>query len=287
MFTRAKPVLWGLFTLCVMGLGLSSLMTDGAAQGYGQGETVKITPSGAKIMLGHIRQFKVSGTAADTYTWAILESGYAEGVTVGTIDATGLFTASNGGYVILAVMEEDNIIASTDPIFVIGGPTKMGKGRGGKAFSAGDTLVVVDFPSTACDRAMTVQIEKRGQNELPTQAKGKGTAVAQFEFNVTDTETGENIGKKGFKAKVRLTLHYNEEDVPLDVPEEDLGMATFNEEKNEWGKIPEEDVVEVDPERNTITVRTNHASLWSVMDVTSLVSAVETTTWGQIKSRLK
>ena len=282
MFSKFKLVL---FTLCVM--GLSSLMTDVAAQGYGQGETVKITPSGAKIMLGHIRQFKVSGTAADTYTWAILESGYAEGVTVGTIDATGLFTASNGGYVILAVMEEDNIIASTDPIFVIGGPTKMGKGRGGKAFSAGDTLVVVDFPPAACDRALTVQIEKRVQNELPTQAKGKGTAVAVFEFNVTDTETGENVGKKGFKAKVRLRLHYNDEDVPDGVDEEDLVVTTFNEEEEEWEEVPEEDVVEIDREENTITIETDHASFWSVMDSTSLSVVVESTTWGQIKSLLR
>ncbi|MCD6335820.1 MAG: hypothetical protein J7M27_10900 [Candidatus Latescibacteria bacterium] len=282
MFSKFKLVL---LTLCVMGLG--SLMTDLAAQGAGQQGPEKIVPSGGKILVGHTRQFQVSGSEEETYTWRVIESGFAEDVIVGTIDATGLFTASSGGYVILAVMEEEEIIASTDPIFVIGGPTKMGKGRGGKVFSGGDPLSVVDFPSTACDRAMTVLIEKRGQNELPSQAKGKGTAVAQFEFNVTDTETGENIGKKGFKAKVRLTLHYNDEDIPEGVEEENLVVTTFNEEEEEWEEVPEEDVVEIDREENTITIETEHASFWSVMDSTSLSVAVESTTWGQIKSLLR
>ncbi|MCK5734590.1 MAG: hypothetical protein KAI38_10415 [Candidatus Latescibacteria bacterium] len=282
MFSKFKLVL---FTLCVMGFG--SLVTDLAAQGPGPGETVNITPSGAKILVGHTRQFRVSGSEEETYTWSVIESGFADEVIVGTIDAEGLFTAMAGGYVILAVMEGEEIIASTDTLFVIGGPTKIGKARGGKVFSAGDTLVVVDFPPAACDRALTVQIEKRVQNELPTQAKGKGTAVAVFEFNVTDTETGENVGKTGFAARVRLRLHYNDEDVPEDVDEEDLVVTCFNEEEEEWEEVPEEDVVETDPEENMITIETDHASFWSVMDTTSLTVLEESTTWGQIKNLLR
>ena len=279
MFTRPKFVFWILSALCV--IGLASLVTDLAAQ-----TVLQVTPFQCKILVGHTQQFEVSGKPAEDYTWAVTDSGYAEGVTIGTIDSTGLFTALSGGYVIIAAMEEDIVIASTDTIFVIGGPTRIGKGKGGKAFSADDPEVVADFPPDACETEMTVMIQKRAQNELSAQAQNKG-AVAVFEFNVTDSETDENIGENGFQAWVRLTLHYNDEDIPEGVNEGDLGMTTFNEEKKEWQKVPEENVVEVDPERNTITVRTNHASLWSVMDVTSLVSAVETTTWGQIKSRLK
>jgi len=285
MFTRLKLVLWVLSALCVM--GLASLVTDLAAQEGGQPETVQIAPYRGKVLVGHTRQFRVSGKPAEAYTWAVIESGYADDDVCTIDEATGLFTALSGGYVIIAVMEEGSVIASTDTIFVIGGPTKIGKGRGGKVFSAENTLVVVDFPATASDRAMTVLLEKRGLNELPPQAKGKGTAVAIFEFNVTDTETGENIGKKGFKAKVRLTLHYGDEEVPEDEDEEDLVVATFDEEEEEWEEVPEEDVVEVDLDANTITVETDHASFWSVMDRTSLSVVVETTTWGQVKSLLK
>ncbi|MCK5733324.1 MAG: Ig-like domain-containing protein, partial [Candidatus Latescibacteria bacterium] len=106
MFTRPKLVLWVLSALCVM--GSASLVTDLAAQESGQ--TVQITPSQGKVLVGHTKQFEVSGKPAEDYTWDIIESGYAEDVTVGTIDATGLFTALSGGYVIIAAMEEDVVI---------------------------------------------------------------------------------------------------------------------------------------------------------------------------------
>ena len=111
--------------------------------------------------------------------------------------------------------------------------------------------------------------------------------LAVFEFNVTDTETGENVGKTGFAARVRLRLHYNDEDVPEDVDEEDLVVTCFNEEEEEWEEVPEEDVVETDPEENMITIETDHASFWSVMDTTSLTVLVESTAWGQIKNLLR
>ncbi|HID09670.1 MAG TPA: hypothetical protein EYP17_00010 [Candidatus Latescibacteria bacterium] len=165
----------------------------------------------------------------------------------------------------------------------MGGPTKVDR-RGGRVFAASDTFVVVHFPPNAAERAMTVLIEKRGIHELPEKAKGKGVAVAVFEFTAVDAETGEDVGKKGFKAKVRLTLHYNDEDIPEGVAEEDLVVATFDEDEEEWKVVPEEAVVEVDLEANTITVETDHASLWAVMDETSLAVPVRSNTWGKIKA---
>ena len=61
-------------------------------------------------------------------------------------------------------------------------------------------------------------------------------------------------------------------------------VATFDEDEEEWKVVPEEAVVEVDLEANTITVETDHASLWAVMDETSLAVPVRSNTWGKIKA---
>lgn len=273
-----------LIGLCVAGLVLLGADFAAAQQPGTPGgpDTLKVVPPKTRILVGLTRQFKVTGKPS-TYTWTIADSS-AEGV--GSVDADGLFTAQAGGWVIIAAQDEEGrLVASTDTIVVMGGPTKIGKGRGGRVFSADDTLVVVHLPSQASDRAMTVLIKKRGAANLPEKAKGKAKAVAVFEFTATDEETGEDVGKKGFKEKVRMTLHYEDKDVPEEADEEDLTVATFDEEAEEWEEVPEEGVVEVDQEGNTITVETEHFSLWAVVDRTSLTEqAVDVTTWGRIKA---
>ena len=71
---------------------------------------------------------------------------------------------------------------------------------------------------------------------------------------------------------MRLTLHYRDEDIPEGVKEDDLTAAFFDEDREEWKLVPDEDVVEVDRDANTITVETDHASFWAVMDRTSLAT---------------
>jgi len=245
------------------------------------GSLKRIVPHKTRVLVGLTRQFRTVGIP-DAVTWAVVDSSDEE---VGTIDTTGLFTALKGGWVIIGVKDPQtgDVLASTDTVWVMGGPTKVDR-RGGRVFAASDTFVVVHFPPDATERAMTVLIEKRGIHELPEKAKGRGVAVAVFEFTAVDAETGEDVGKKGFKAKVRLTLHYNDEDIPEGVAEEDLVVATFDEDEEEWKVVPEEAVVEVDLEANTITVETDHASLWAVMDETSLAVPVRSNTWGKVKA---
>jgi hypothetical protein len=94
------------------------------------------------------------------------------------------------------------IVATTDTIWLMGGPTRVGR-RGGRAFAANDTLSTVIFPANASPRALIVLLEKRGVNELPEKAKGRGTVVAVFEFDVTDADTGEDVGgTEGFEEVV-------------------------------------------------------------------------------------
>ena len=271
-----------LIGLCVAGIVLlgADFATAQQPETPGGADTLKVVPFKTRILVGLTRQFIVTGPPG-TYTWTISDSSAAG---VGSIDPDGLFTAQAGGWVIIAALDaEDNLIASTDTVVVMGGPTQIGS-RGGQVFSADDTLVVVHFPPQASERVMTVLMQKRGVDNLPEEAKGKARAVAIFEFTATDAETGEDVGKKGFKEKVRITLHYEDQDIPEDVEEENLTVATFDEEAEEWQEIPEEDVVEVDLENNEITVETDHASLWAVVDSTSLPTAVPATSWGRIKS---
>ena len=154
--------------------------------------------------------------------------------------------------------------------------------------SADDPLVEVNFPPQASGQAMTVLIAKMSEENLPEQAKGKAKVVVVFNFTALATETGEDVGKKGFGEKVLMTLHYEVEDVPEDVDEEDLTAATFDEDTEQWKEVPRAAVVEVDRDGNTITVQVEHFSLWAIVDHTSLSeTVVGVTTWGQIKSLLK
>ena len=248
-----------------------------------RGPSMRIVPHRTRVLVGMTRRFRTVGIP-QAVTWTVLDSS-DEGV--GSIDTTGLFTALKGGWVILGVKdpETDSTLASTDTVWVMGGPTKVDR-RNGRVFAAGDTFVVVHFPPQARERAITVLIKKRGIHELPPKARGRGVAVAVFEFEALDPETGEDVGKKGFKAKVRLTLHYRDEDIPEGVKEDDLTAAFFDEDKEEWKLVLDEDVVEVDRDANTITVETDHASFWAVMDRTSLTASVQNRSWGRIKVEL-
>ena len=126
-------------------------------------------------------------------------------------------------------------------------------------------------------------------NELPEKAKGRGTAVAVFEFDVTDADTGEDVGgTEGFDEEVTLTLSYDEDLIPEGVIEEDLVIATFDEAQELWEEIVGDAVLDVDLEGNTITVGITHASLWAVMDgdtVEPRATAVRVTGWGSLKKR--
>ena len=223
---------------------------DEAEEDDGQGgndKGVKITPPKPRVLVGRTRQFRVAGPSQGL-VWMISD-GSAEGIAA--IDEDGLLMASEGGWVVIGVEDVVTLetIATTDTIWIMGGPTKIGK-RGGRAFAASDTFVTVQFPPNASERAMTVHIEKRGKNDLPEKAKGKGTAVAVFEFNVTDSDTGEDIGGEGFDETVSLTLHYDEDLIPEGVSEEDLVAATFDEESELWEVIPEELEIDVDTPKN-------------------------------------
>lgn len=264
---------------------LSARQGQGNGQGSGPpkeaGPPLKIVPEGARVLVGHTRQFRLPGPP-EASGWALVDS---SGEGVGEIDQDGLFTALEGGWVKVGAMAENgDTLAATDTLWVMGGPTRVDK-RNGRVFAANDTFVVVHFPVQAAERATIVLIEKRGKNELPPQAQGKGTAVAVFVFTALDEATGEDVGKKGFGAKVGLTLHYGDEEVPEGVEEDDLVVASFDEDDEEWEPVPNGDVMDVDPDANTITVGTDHASFWGVLDRNSLPTTIRSEDWGRIKAR--
>ena len=121
------------------------------------------------------------------------------------------------------------------------------------------------------------------------KAKGKGTSIAGFEFEVTEADTGEDVGgTEGFDELVTLTLSYDEDLIPEGVIEEDLVIATFDEAEELWEEIVGDAVLDVDLEGNTITVGITHASLWAVMaggTVEPRATVVQPTGWGARKKR--
>lgn len=243
---------------------------------------IQIVPRRTHIRLDRTRQFRVTGQV--TGTWTLVGS---SGEGVGSIDTTGLFTAQTGGWVIIGLKDAqaDTLFSMTDTIWVMGGPTRVGH-KCEKVYSADDTLVSVQFPPQAAARAMVVLIEKRGQDELPVQARGHGSAVVIFKFTAVDAESGEDVGGKGFAAKVMLTLHYQDSDVPAGVDEKHLLVATFDENLEEWVLVPTAAIVSVDRQENTVTVAIEHASYWAVMDAASLgqPTPVQSSSWGALKN---
>ena len=189
---------------------------------------------------------------------------------------------------------EGTLLTSTESIWIVGGPTRVAPERGGRVFSAEDFQVNVLFPPQATQQAVTVLLEKRGLNELPEDAQGKGTAVSAFsifEFDVLGEETGEDVGEQGFEEPVELTLHYDDEDIPAGVEEINLTIGTFNEHSRAWEKMPEQSVLSFDAENNTITVAIPHASYWAVLDGAAfsepVPTAAELSSWGKIKQQMK
>jgi hypothetical protein len=256
------------------------------------GPVPKIVPSTTHIpRVGQTRQFRVAGAPkdAEVVSWDIAEASSPE-VGVLANDQPGLleFKGPDPGYVVLVarikIDETTTQELTTDKIWLGSGRTKVEAKHSWKVFSDDDPQVVISFPPQASKRAMQVLMEKRGPRDLPEKARGRGPA-AVFEFTALDAETGEDIGSEGFDQQVELTLHYEDADIPAGVAEEDLGVATFDEENGEWQAVPPEDVVAFDLGANTMTVRTPHASLWAVMEVSSLPTSVAKTTWGAVKSR--
>ncbi|MDP2659263.1 MAG: hypothetical protein Q8R28_00850, partial [Dehalococcoidia bacterium] len=74
------------------------------------------------------------------------------------------------------------------------------------------------------------------------------------------------------------------------VTEAELVVSFFDEAEGAWEQIPEEAVIEVDTQNNTITVATTHASYWAVMDndgVDATATAVRAIGWGGLKGAVK
>ena len=118
----------------------------------------------------------------------------------------------------------------------------------------------MDVPPGALKRDSKIKLERVGKNELPERAQGKGRVVVVFDISALDATTEEDISDEGFDAPVTITLSYTEEDLEsLGLDEEDITAGVFDEELAEWEEFVE---VDIDTESNTITIQTDHFSLW-------------------------
>ena len=252
-----------------------------------EGGALRIVPPKGRVLVGKNRRFRGAGGSTQGLSFILADASTPEAA---SLDADGTLNALEGGWAIVGLEDalSMEIVATTDTIWLMGGPTRIGR-RGGRAFAANDTLSTVIFPANASSRVLTVLLEKRGLSELPEKAKGKGTAIAVFEFDVTDADTGEDVGgTEGFDELVTLTLSYDEDLIPEGVIEEDLVIATFDEAEELWEEIVGDAVLDVDLEGNTITVGITHASLWAVMaggTVEPRATAVRAAGWGALKKR--
>ncbi len=264
---------------------------DGQSTAEDRGLQPDITPRQARVPVGMSRQFTALRTGEIGTSWDIVDSSADEDsdVVVGTIDDNGLFTAQHGGWVIIGLYDDDNgePLAQTEEIWVMGGPTRVSPERGGRAFCAENPLAEVQFPVQAHGRAMTVLLEKRGQEDLPEQARGLGIAISVFEFTAVEAETGVDVGGgEGFSQPAQLTLPFDEDALPPGIRKIDLIVGSLDEVEMRWRIVPPADVLEMDTENNTITVLTTHASYWAVLageSVDQRPTAVEQRSWGRIK----
>ena len=243
-----------------------------------------MVPPKGRLLVGKDRRFRAAGGRSQGLSWILVDASTPEAA---RLDDDGGLLALEGGWVIIGLEDANmQVTAATDTIWLMGGKTRMDR-RGGRAFAANDTFTTVAFPPNASQRTLSVLLEKRGLTDLPEKARGRGTAVAVFDFDVSDADTGEDVGgTEGFDEGVSLTLSYDEDLIPEGVTEEDLVIATFDEVAEVWEEIVGDAVVDVDTESNTITVITTHASLWAVMDgatVDPVATAVESTTWAELK----
>lgn len=271
---------------------------DGQSVAEDRGLQPDITPPQARVPVGMSRQFTALRTGGMDTRWGIVASSVdgdedSDDV-VGTIDDNGLFIAHSGGWVIIGLYEKNDdddqngeLLAQTEKIWVMGGPTRVSPERGGRAFCAENPLAEVQFPAQAHQRAMTVLLEKRGQEDLPEQARGLGIAISVFEFTATEAESGIDVGGgDGFSQPAQLTLPFDEDALPPGIRKIDLIVGSLDEVEVRWRIVPPADVLEVDTENNTITVLTTHASYWAVLAGESLddtPTPVEHSSWGRIK----
>ncbi len=244
----------------------------------------RIAPAAGHVPIGHGRQFRIAGPVAG-WTLALIQMSAPD---VATLGEDGQLTAVTGGWVIIgAVDAAQNVVAATDTIWLAGGPTAIGP-HGGRAFAAEDTFVCVAFPPNASPRAMQALIQKRVLADLPAEARRQGTPVSVFAFEVTDAETGEDIGGTvGFRQAASLTLRYEHSELPPGVTEDELVVAYFDKLARRWYQVRPEMVFAVNTESNTITIGTTHASYWAIMPDDSVDEAPETevqrASWGTLK----
>ena len=94
-----------------------------------------IRPFQTRVKLGKTRRFRVVGRPGKSvFTWGVQDRD------IGTIDENGVFTAIFGGSTVIRVEDAEGNIGFTGNIVVMGGPSKITKDKGGKAFSFEDTL---------------------------------------------------------------------------------------------------------------------------------------------------
>ena len=70
----------------------------------------------------------------------------------------------------------------------------------------------------------------------------------------------------------------------LEISEEDLAVGVFDEEIEIWEEVV---AVDIDTENNTITVATDHFSLWGVIEAADIPTLIRESSWGEIKKSLK
>ena len=248
-------------------------------------EGPRVSPRGGKVQQGKTRRFRFRTDAggAQDVNLVIVESS-DEGVA--TIAENGTLSGLEGGWVIIGAQDADtgDIIAVSDTVWIAAKKTKVNKSRGGRAF-ADDLATNVNIPPGALKRDAKIKLEKVGKNDLPEKAQGKGKVVVVFDISALDAVSEEDISDEGFEVPVEITLSYTDEDLEaLGLTEDDLGVGVFDEIEEVWDELPD---VEVDTENNTITVATNHFSLWGVIESSDPATAIEATTWGSVKAAAK
>jgi len=248
----------------------------------GGGPALRIVPPGGRVPIGMDRQFRLAGPDQDL-TWVLVETSAPD---VASLSEDGRLSALLGGWAVIGVADSTaTVVATTDTVWLAGGPTAI-SARGGRAIAALDTFLSATFPANASPRALMAHIERITTADLPANARGKGRPISVCRFDVADAVSGEDVGgTEGFDEEVLLTVTYDEEALPEDVAEEDLLVASFDEEEEEWEEVPPEQDYEAATENNTITVGTTHASYWSVMPAgsTDYSTAAQEASWGQLK----
>ena len=254
----------------------------------GDDDGPRISPRAGKVQQNKTRRFRFRAETGGTenVNLVIVESS-DEGVA--TLNDNGVLTGLEGGWVIIGAVDAstDEIIAETDTIWIAARKTKVSKARGGRAFAEDDLTTNVNIPPGALKRDAKIKLEKVGKNDLPPQAQGKGKVVVVFDISALDVATEEDISDEGFEVPVEITLSYTDEDLEsLGISEDDIAVGVFDEVEEIWDELP---AIDIDTESNTITVTTDHFSLWGVIESSSdgVPTAIQQSTWGEVKAAVK